>query len=90
MAKSKKMPYSLADSLTILSQLRQMAINEGNLSMALKAEELKCKILLAQDNKEDTDDNEDLTKILVDFINDKQNSKNTADIFTADTDKKAL
>ncbi|MBR1904811.1 MAG: hypothetical protein IJ824_06530 [Alphaproteobacteria bacterium] len=74
MAKSKKMPYSLADSLTILSQLQQMAINEGNLSMALKAEELKCKILLAQDNKEDTDDNEDLTKILVDFINDKQNN----------------
>lgn len=74
MAKSKKMPYSLADSLTILSQLQQMAINEGNLSMALKAEELKCKILLAQDNKKDTDDNEDLTKILVDFINDKQNN----------------
>ena len=74
MAKSKKMPYSLADSLTILSQLQQMAINEGNLSVALKAEELKCKILLAQDNKEDTDDNEDLTKILVDFINDKQNN----------------
>ena len=74
MAKSKKMPYSLADRLTIMSQLQQMAINEGNLSMALKAEELKCKILLAQDNKEDTDDNEDLTKILVDFINDKQNN----------------
>ena len=74
MAKSKKMPYSLADSLTILSQLQQMAINEGNLSMALKAEELKCKILLAQDDKENTDDNEDLTKILVDFINDKQNN----------------
>lgn len=74
MAKSKKMPYSLADSLTILSQLQQMAINEGNLSMALKAEELKCKILLAQEDKENTDDNEDLTKILVDFINDKQNN----------------
>jgi hypothetical protein len=74
MAKSKKMPYSLADSLTILSQLQQMAINEGNLSMAIKAEELKCKILLAQEDKENTDDNEDLTKILVDFINDKQNN----------------
>ena len=74
MAKSKKMPYSLADSLTILSQLQQMAINEGNLSMALKAEELKCKILLAQEDKDNTDDNEDLTKILVDFINDKQNN----------------
>jgi len=73
MAKSKKMPYSLADSLTILNQLQQMAINEGNLSMALKAEELKCKILLAQEDKDNTDDNENLTKILVDFINDKQN-----------------
>ncbi len=74
MAKSKKMPYSLADSLTILSQLQQMAINEGNLSMAIKAEELKCKILLAQDDKDNTEDNENLTKILVDFINDKQNN----------------
>lgn len=74
MAKGKKMPYSLADSLTILSQLQQMAINEGNLSMAIKAEELKCKILLAQEDKENTEDNENLTKILVDFINDKQNN----------------
>ena len=74
MAKSKKMPYSLADSLTILSQLQQMAINEGNLSMAIKAEELKCKILLAQEDKDNTEDNENLTKILVDFINDKQNN----------------
>ena len=90
MGRKKKISYSLEDSLDILNRLQQMAISEENLNMALKAEELKCKILLAQNNKNGAEEDDDITKILVDFINDKQNSKNTTDICTADTDKEAL
>ena len=91
MGRKKKISYSLEDSLDILNRLQQMAISEENLSIALKAEELKCKILLAQtDDNCGAENDSDITKILVDFINDKQNSKNTADICTADTDKEAL
>ena len=48
-------------------------------------EELKCKIAAMQTDKEDAQSAENLTKILVDFVNDKQNdSKNTKNLCTAD------
>lgn len=91
MAKKKKTPaYSYDESLVMLGKLQQMAIDEGNINLALKAEELKCKIATALANQDVTDNNEDLTKILVDFINDKQNRKNSADICPAADGKEAL
>ena len=55
------------------------------LNLALKAEELKCKIAAMQTDKEGAQTAENLTKILVDFVNDKQNdSKNTENLCAAD------
>jgi hypothetical protein len=85
MAKKKKLKqYSYDESLAMLSKLQQMAIDEGNINLALKAEELKCKIAAAQAENETDGDSDEITKILVDFINDKQSSKNTKDICAAD------
>lgn len=83
--KAKNNGYSLAESLEMLNKLQQMAIEEGNISLALKAEELKCKIVSLQADKENNLTNENLTRILVDFIDEKTNSKNTGDICAADT-----
>lgn len=86
MAKRKKLkPYSYDESLTMLAKLQQMAIDEGNINLALKAEELKCKIAASQTENE-TDENNEITKILVDFINDGEKSKNTENICTSDDD----
>ena len=83
MAKKKLKAYSFAESLEMLSRLQQMAVDDINL--ALKAEELKCKIAAMQSDKEGAQSAENLTKILVDFVNDKQNdSKNTENLCTAD------
>ena len=91
MAKKKKAPaYSYDESLIMLAKLQQMAIDEGNINLALKAEELKCKIAASLAENDTTENNEDLTKILVDFINDKQNRKNSADICTAVDGEKTL
>lgn len=88
MAKRKTtMAYSFADSLEMLSKLQNMAIEEGNINLALKAEELKCKIASLQTDKQSVETKENLTKILVDFINDKQNSENTGNICSVDTSK---
>ena len=85
MVKKKLQAYSFAESLEMLNRLQQMAVDEGNINLALKAEELKCKIAAMQTDKESSQSAENLTKILVDFINDKQNdSKNTENIFSAD------
>ena len=85
MVKKKLQAYSFAESLEMLNRLQQMAVDEGNINLALKAEELKCKIAAMQTDKEDAQSAENLTKILVDFINDKQNdSKNTENICSAD------
>ena len=84
MAKRKKMkPYSYDESLAMLAKLQQMAIDEGNINLALKAEELKCKIAASQTENE-TDENNEITKILVDFINDGEKSRNTENIRTSD------
>jgi hypothetical protein len=86
MAKKKSIAaYSFTESLGMLNKLQKMAIDDGNINLALKAEELKCKIASLQSAKEPESDGEKLTKILVDFINDKQNSENTGDICAADT-----
>ena len=85
MTKKKIKAYSFAESLDMLNRLQQMAVDEGNINLALKAEELKCKIAAMQTDKEDVQSAENLTKILVDFVNDKQNdSKNTKNLCTAD------
>lgn len=85
MAKKKIKTYSFTESLEMLNRLQQMAVDEGNINLALKAEELKCKIAAMQNDKENEPATENLTKILVDFINDKQNdSKNTGNICPAD------
>ncbi|MBR1841316.1 MAG: hypothetical protein IJ778_04220 [Alphaproteobacteria bacterium] len=86
MPKKKIASYSFTESLDMLNKLQKMAIEEGNINLALKAEELKCKIASMQaDEKNNSDEN--LTKILVDFINDKQNnSENSEDICAADQD----
>nr|DAH22771.1 MAG TPA: hypothetical protein [Bacteriophage sp.] len=85
MVKKKLQAYSFAESLEMLNRLQQMAVDEGNINLALKAEELKCKIAAMQTDKESSQSAENLTKILVDFINDKQNdSKNTENICSAD------
>ncbi len=76
MTKKKTQSYSYSQSLEMLNKLQGMAIEESNINLALKAEELKCKIasLMAENQDKDT---ETLTKILVDFINDKQSGENT-------------
>lgn len=85
--KKKAAAYSFTESLEMLGKLQKMAIEEGNLNLALKAEELKCKIASLQADKESAVTGENLTRILVDFINDKQNSENTGDICSADDTK---
>ena len=85
--KKTKNEYSLAESLEMLNKLQQMAIDEGNINLALKAEELKCKVISLQADKENNLTNENLTRILVDFIDEKTNSKNTGDICSADDTK---
>ena len=83
MAKKKKFnQYSYDESLAMLAKLQQMAIDEGNINLALKAEELKCKIAAAQ--AENEPDGKEITKILVDFINNGKESKNSSDICAAD------
>lgn len=82
--KKAKNTYSLAESLEMLNKLQQMAIEEGNISLALKAEELKCKIVSLQTDKENNLTGENLTRILVDFIDEKTSGKNTGDICSAD------
>lgn len=85
MAKKKLKSYSFAESLDMLNRLQQMAVDEGNINLALKAEELKCKIAAMQNDKEGEQSAENLTKILVDFVNDKQNdSKNTENLCASD------
>lgn len=85
MARRKKIKqYSYVESMEMLVKLQQMAIEEGNLNLALKAEELKCKIAAMQAENEAYEDKNEITKVLVDFINDKQNSKDSADICAAD------
>ncbi len=85
MAKKKVKTYSFIESLEMLNRLQQMAVDEGNINLALKAEELKCKIAAMQNDKENEPSAENLTKILVDFINDKQNdSKNTENLCASD------
>lgn len=79
--------YSFDESFEKLEKLQQMAIEEGNINLALKAEEIKCKILTLQNENKPEAEHDDLTKILVDFIDDKQKSAYTADICTA-ADKK--
>ena len=84
MPKKKIASYSFTESLDMLNKLQKMAIEEGNINLALKAEELKCKIASMQ-AEEKNNSNENLTKILVDFINDEQhNSENSEDICTVD------
>lgn len=92
MAKKKiAAAYSFAESFEMLNKLQQMAIDEGNISLALKAEELKCKIAALQADKENHLTNENLTGILVDFINEEQsNSKNSESIRTADKAKEKV
>lgn len=88
MPKRKTVSYSFSQSLEMLGKLQEMAIAEGNINLALKAEELKCKVAALQSDKENSATNESLTKILVDFINDKQNnSEDTGDICAAAADK---
>lgn len=85
MVRKKAGAYSFTESLEMLNHLQQMAVDEGNINLALKAEELKCKIAALMADKDNTQSAENLTKILVDFINDKQHdSKNTGDIRAAD------
>ena len=71
--KKTLLTYSFTESLEMLSKLQKMAIDEGNLSLALKAEELKCKIATMQADEQNSIEN-NLTEILVDFINDKQDN----------------
>lgn len=83
--------YSFAESFEMLNKLQQMAIDEGNINLAIKAEELKCKIASLQADKANYQTNENLTSILVDFINAEQNnSKDSANICTADTTKEKV
>ena len=83
MAKKKLKAYSFSESLEMLNRLQQMAVDEGNINLALKAEELKCKIAAMQTDKESSQSAENLTKILVDFINDKQNDSKKTENFCA-------
>ena len=77
--------YSYEDSLDMLGKLQQMAIADGNINLALKAEELKCKIASLQANQDIMEDNDEITKILVDFTNDNKDSQNTGNICSADS-----
>lgn len=88
--KKIKNEYSLAESLEMLNKLQQMAIADGNINLALKAEELKCKIVSLQADKENNLTNENLTRILVDFIDEKTNSKNSGDICTVNAAEETL
>lgn len=91
MAKKKKtFSYSYAQSLEMLNNLQKMAVDEGNLNLALKAEELKCKIASLMAQQEALSEGDNITKILVDFINEKQNSENTGDLCPADQDKEEI
>ena len=91
MAKKKKtFSYSYAQSLEMLNNLQKMAVDEGNLNLALKAEELKCKIASLMAQQEALNESDNITKILVDFINEKQNSENTGDICPAYQDKEEI
>lgn len=88
MPKKKTVSYSFSQSLEMLGKLQKMAIEEGNINLALKAEELKCKVASLQSDRENSETNENLTKILVDFINDKQNSgEDTEDICSSAENK---
>lgn len=89
MAKNKKSAtYSYSESLEMLVKLQQMAIENGDINLALKAEELKCKIASNFNDVKNKKNNEELTKILVDFINDEQhNSKDTEDFRAAVDDE---
>lgn len=79
--KKKTITYSYTESLEMLVKLQQMAIENGDINLALKAEELKCKIASNFTDVKNQKNNEELTKILVDFINDEQhNSKDTENI----------
>lgn len=85
MAKRKGLKqYSYDESLEMLTKLQKMAIDEGNINLALKAEELKCKIAVMQAENQPQADAENLTKILVDFINGGQDSQNSENILPAD------
>lgn len=82
--------YSFAESFEMLHKLQQMAIDEGNLNLALKAEELKCKIAALQADSENQITSENLTGILVDFINEEQSGENSADICTSHQAEKEI
>ncbi|MBP5352541.1 MAG: hypothetical protein J6Y91_02095 [Alphaproteobacteria bacterium] len=88
--KKENFQYSYAESLQMLNQLQKMAIDEGNLNLAIKAEELKCKIASLQAQENINRENNEITKILVDFINEKQNSENSGDICAADTSQEEI
>lgn len=88
--KKQTAAYSFAESLAMLNKLQQMAIEEGNINLALKAEELKCKIASLQADKENSLTGDNLTGILVDFINDKSSGEDTGDICSADADEKTV
>jgi len=82
--------YSFKDSFKMLNKLQKMAMEEGNINLALKAEELKCKLASLQASTENQLSNENLTKILVDFINERDNSQNSGDICPSDTLKEKV
>ncbi len=90
MPKKKSKQYSYGESLEMLSKLQQMAIDEGNINLALKAEELKCKIATLKEDTQSEFDNDNLTKILVEFIDDKQKSANSEDFCSADNREVSL
>ena len=82
--------YSFSDSFNMLNKLQKMAMEEGNINLALKAEELKCKLASLQAESENKLSNENLTKILVDFINDRENSQDSGDICPVDKDEEKV
>ncbi|MBR2136678.1 MAG: hypothetical protein IJ852_01805 [Alphaproteobacteria bacterium] len=90
MVRKKINKYSFSDSLEMLNKLQQMAIDEGNINLALKAEELKFKVASMQADSENELSNANLTKILVDFINDKQSSENTGGVCTSHTNQEEI
>lgn len=80
-AKKTKKNYSLSDSLEMLGKLQKMAIESENINLALKAEELKCKIVSRQTENNLNDEN--LTHILVDFTDGKNNGEDSGNICPA-------
>lgn len=90
MVRKKINKYSFSDSLEMLNKLQQIAIDEGNINLALKAEELKFKVASMQADSENELSNANLTKILVDFINDKQSSENTGGVCTSHTNQEEI